>query len=771
MLETVHSQLQEIAKPLEAGFSQVQLDKVFGRKLGSLLSKTEADVAVDLLLRSDVLRVTFICLYADGKLSADETEVVAPFVSKLARLLAKLRPDVYSIFRAITAESVDKFYRVYWQDNGPFGFMCQETKWSGLLLCRAVDNVRAVDGNTRNFADCLLELSNELAQIDGIDERSRRAFEKLTSDLYKHRDTDHPQKTDGENVSNAKVDRTGAAFDETDGPRSSEAAQQVEDGQPVKAVETETSTWTVVLGGKRRTGLTRGSLQNAADRGKLRKATFLRAEDDTTDWFQAGVCEWLFDPPDESCTRYCGECLSRLTGTESTFSECPPCPGCNRSTEYIDFLRQNPPPLSDVPIEPWGIYDSIVVAMGIVFVFTALCCVLSLLFTSSSLPALLGFIFLVASSGLFFYSYQHRSETSKYRKHLEKVESSLTERTSDLHRIQRGYTLLQNNLQRVRDDLIAETTDRCAKMESEADSALEAALHNEATVERVAQRYLDEQRKWWTQKLKGDNYQLQKSRIEKAISFVEKEAFVVPQEMKREIFDQLKHDYEMRVRKELEMERQRAAKAKLKAEQKAARDAEEARIRAEAEQRAIQQALDEALAKTGAEHSAEVEELQRQLREAEERGQRAVSQAQLTKVGYVYVISNIGCFGENVFKVGLTRRLEPLDRVKELSGASVAFPFDVHMLIFSEDAPALEHTLHKALHKYRVNRVNFRKEFFRVDMAKIHELVMQHHGEVEYLADAEALEYQNSLEISDEDFEFLESVAEQQGLDFESDEE
>ncbi len=129
----------------------------------------------------------------------------------------------------------------------------------------------------------------------------------------------------------------------------------------------------------------------------------------------------------------------------------------------------------------------------------------------------------------------------------------------------------------------------------------------------------------------------------------------------------------------------------------------------------------------------------------------------------------VGSFGENVFKVGLTRRLEPLDRVRELGDASVPFTFDVHMMIYSEDGSKLEFKLHHALHKHRVNRVNFRKEFFRIDLDSIRAVVEEDHGVVEYVAHAEALQYRDSLSITDEDFEFLARVAELSGVEDEDD--
>src|SRR5699024_8520882 len=87
---------------------------------------------------------------------------------------------------------------------------------------------------------------------------------------------------------------------------------------------------------------------------------------------------------------------------------------------------------------------------------------------------------------------------------------------------------------------------------------------------------------------------------------------------------------------------------------------------------------------------------------------------QNTRAGFVYIISNIGSFGEQVYKIGMTRRLEPMDRIAELSSASVPFPFDVHAMIFSDDAPALETILHQHFDAQRVNRINPRKEFFRI---------------------------------------------------------
>lgn len=179
------------------------------------------------------------------------------------------------------------------------------------------------------------------------------------------------------------------------------------------------------------------------------------------------------------------------------------------------------------------------------------------------------------------------------------------------------------------------------------------------------------------------------------------------------------------------------------------REAEKEEQRLAEQQRLLEEAL---LAAEGA-HREALErqrlELEQKIQDVHQQYERAKSMAQLTKQGHVYVISNIGSFGENVFKIGMTRRLEPMERVKELSGASVPFDFDVHAMITCDDAPALEKTLHDHLDNYRINRVNLRKEFFRVELGRIIEEVERHHGTVEYIADPAALQYLQSCEYAE----------------------
>lgn len=121
------------------------------------------------------------------------------------------------------------------------------------------------------------------------------------------------------------------------------------------------------------------------------------------------------------------------------------------------------------------------------------------------------------------------------------------------------------------------------------------------------------------------------------------------------------------------------------------------------------------------------------------------------KAGYVYIISNIGAFGEDVYKIGVTRRALPEDRVKELSGAAVPFKFDIHALIFSDDAFALENALHKEFADKQVNLANNKKEFFHVTLDEIKDVVRQNYNKVaEFVDIPEAEEYRQSILMLEE---------------------
>jgi len=274
-------------------------------------------------------------------------------------------------------------------------------------------------------------------------------------------------------------------------------------------------------------------------------------------------------------------------------------------------------------------------------------------------------------------------------------------------------------------------------------------------------RYLKDNVKWIGTSLTANNFTLCKQRLLDVIERCRGIGFDVPSEQEQQLVADLKAEFERLVRAAIEREQQARIKARIREDDKLEREIERELKQVERERAAIQAALEKAMAEAHDQHSEEVERLKARLAEAEAKAERTKSRAEMTKSGFIYVISNIGAFGDGVFKIGMTRRLEPLDRVRELGDASVPFPFDVHMMISCDNAPELENALHRALHKLRLNKMKPRKEFFKTDVESIRQIVMKNHGEVEYVADPEALEYRQSVSMVDEDAEYIEHVYDQ----------
>jgi hypothetical protein len=195
------------------------------------------------------------------------------------------------------------------------------------------------------------------------------------------------------------------------------------------------------------------------------------------------------------------------------------------------------------------------------------------------------------------------------------------------------------------------------------------------------------------------------------------------------------------MKKQEEKQAEREERARLREERRVEKELAEERSRLEKERAHLQNAL-AALQEQGGESS----ELAQRLAQVEDAITQNNFRAANIRAGYVYVISNRGAFGRDVVKIGLTRRLEPTERVAELSGASVPFRFDIHTLFFSEDAVSLEAELHKHFADRALNQANHRKEFFFATPEEVREVLLEKVGGLlEFTAEAPATEYFQSV--------------------------
>lgn len=203
----------------------------------------------------------------------------------------------------------------------------------------------------------------------------------------------------------------------------------------------------------------------------------------------------------------------------------------------------------------------------------------------------------------------------------------------------------------------------------------------------------------------------------------------------------------------ISIQKQQLEREKIQEEREAQREYERAIKKALKDEEKTQEALEKKMREMAAAQTQEqilklkeqIQGLEKALVEAKELRERAMSMAQQTKIGYVYVISNIGSFGKDVYKIGMTRRLDPMERVLELSNASVPFPFDVHTFIYSEDAPALEADLHRIFNSKKVNTINYRKEYFHVTLDEIKKALAERGVEANFIDEPDAFQYRESM--------------------------
>lgn len=258
-------------------------------------------------------------------------------------------------------------------------------------------------------------------------------------------------------------------------------------------------------------------------------------------------------------------------------------------------------------------------------------------------------------------------------------------------------------------------------------------------------------------KVKYTNFDASLDRIYKSAETISKLGTImgisITQQYLNTKVKELRLAFEYQCKKQQEKEEQKAARAEQREQAKVQKELEEQRKRVEKEQTHYQTAFEKLKAQLELQpDNPDLLNKQAQLEKHLADIDKALSdidyrQANM-KAGYVYIISNIGAFGENIYKIGMTRRLDPQERIDELGDASVPFNFDVHAMIFSDDAPALEAALHRAFEDRKLNMVNQRREFFNVSLEEIKEVVKKNFDKtVEFIDVPDAEQYRISLKM------------------------
>lgn len=264
-------------------------------------------------------------------------------------------------------------------------------------------------------------------------------------------------------------------------------------------------------------------------------------------------------------------------------------------------------------------------------------------------------------------------------------------------------------------------------------------------------------------KVKYNNFDSSVKKMERSFNAIAKLGVTMAISITSDYYDLKIQELQLALEYQIQKQREKEEKAELRAQQR-----EEARLQKELkeqrknidkERKHYEQALsniNKQLSSSSDEDTEDLnkkkEEIIQSLSDIDTKIKNIDYREANQKAGYVYVISNIGSFGEGIYKIGMTRRLNPQDRVDELGDASVPFKFDVHAMIFSEDAPALEAALHRAFEDRKLNLVNQRREFFRVSLDEIKDVVKNNFDKtVEFVDVPDADQYRISLKLREEE--------------------
>ena len=469
--------------------------------------------------------------------------------------------------------------------------------------------------------------------------------------------------------------------------------------------------------------------------------------------------------------RICPNCKTVTTFDSETKTECPK---CGNVVWFYDYrpLKKVPPPPEIPKSDFWSV------------ILLGLFCVLSIVALASiGQNFILATVCSLIAIGCVLVAFIRHAEAHKLEKSAEHIQlfhranEILRSRLSDA--IARHGHLLATGNKRVEvyyEEIVGiavKEKETAANLRLQSREDREAIAHVEERIHAMAKYLVADHLKGLTKKLRPDpeSYQQRKVELTNTFDFVKSVGYDLPKEVSQGALEDLKQAYKEVVHQQKLRDDQKRINQQMRDEAKLKTEAERTIREAETKEREIQQRLDDALRNRQSEYDSEVETLREQLLEAQERSFRAKSMAELTKAGHVYVLSNIGSFGEGVFKVGMTRRMDPNDRVQELGDASVPFPFDVHVMASCENAPQLENSLHRQLARFRVNRINLRKEYFRVDLDTILATIREVHGKIEYVAEPEALQYRESLDVSPEEVVELEQEMEDLGVSIDDPEE
>jgi hypothetical protein len=467
-------------------------------------------------------------------------------------------------------------------------------------------------------------------------------------------------------------------------------------------------------------------------------------------------------PNEPDITVFCPECSQAVNGPPDSFAAARACPGCGKKVTYTDYSREKispPPEPKKKPSVTWA--DQALRTLVGIGVLLGLLAMWALWTGSGSVALWAGVGCLAVGVALAVrFAYLQR-EVLRVQEALRRTERALVVSNAKITaaaEINRGF---QKNIEKVAAEerrrvqsAIAKESRKLVEQKEDVDWRMRRTEDQNRIVKNLGERILNDAVERISCELTARNFEASRRRLHEVIEFCRENDYPISPRKEEDLIAQLTHRYNRELRLEQERQRRDAISARLQAEQRVHQQMQAEITRVEAHRSAIRRRLTEAeaAAETAESSSTTLKKLKAELETAEKKAREATSIAQHARAGHVLVLSNVGSFGEGVFKIAMSRQIDPLEAVNEFARDATPFPFDVHMVVSSEKASELLHALHEELHDCRVNRVDLGKDFFRTDVETIWRLIVANHGAVECLREAPADEFRESTSMSSERF-------------------
>ena len=458
--------------------------------------------------------------------------------------------------------------------------------------------------------------------------------------------------------------------------------------------------------------------------------------------------------------RYCPHCGAAVKGPESAFASPTRCPQCDTRAQFYDYPREHTPtPVKTSKRNPPGWLDWLLWSLLAAAALTASLTLFSLINGWANGTLLSGIACLAVGLASATFVTRVSKKLSRAETDKKKAERALLVSNSKVAaaaEINKGFkknfdVLVADEKKRLQTDF-SSRLNQTKQLQAKVEKRVEESSELVPTITVVGKRLLDESLHRISRELSASNLGDCRMRLKHVIEFCRDQGCKVSTRDEDEMMEQLERDHQAYLLEAKYKNERMLVEAKMQEEQRVIEQIERGIKQAEAERSTIASSLSSMLKDPDNSTDSRIEHLRAKLQEAEARMSEASSVLHDPTAGHVYVLSNIGAFGEGIFLIGFTRMADPLQHIEELSKTSVPFPYDIHMLVPSENAEVLAKKLYLDLHESRLNRFNHSKSFFKTTIKTIWQLIVAHHGNIDFVEEPPAREFKESLEMSEEAF-------------------